>query len=51
MPLNELEQVTEQEFDNIFNLNVKGPLFLAQVNPPFYRFTTILTTYRKPLHT
>ena len=33
MHLNELEKVTEEEFDNIFNLNVKGPLFLAQVSP------------------
>lgn len=32
MPLNELEKVTEEEFDRIFNLNVKGPLFLAQVS-------------------
>jgi 3-oxoacyl-[acyl-carrier protein] reductase len=31
MPLNELEKVTEEEFDNVFNVNVKGPLFLAQV--------------------
>lgn len=35
MLLNELEQVTEQEFDKTFNLNVKGPLFLAQVGPRF----------------
>jgi len=34
MPLNELEKVTEEEFDNIFNLNVKGPLFLAQKATP-----------------
>jgi 3-oxoacyl-[acyl-carrier protein] reductase len=32
MPLNELEKVTEEEFDNVFNVNVKGPLFLAQVS-------------------
>jgi 3-oxoacyl-[acyl-carrier protein] reductase len=31
MPLNELEKVTEEEFESVFNLNVKGPLFLAQV--------------------
>ncbi|KAG0651433.1 Short chain dehydrogenase mdpC [Hyphodiscus hymeniophilus] len=30
MALNELDKVTEQEFDRTFNLNVKGPLFLAQ---------------------
>lgn len=34
MPLNELEKVTEEEFDSVFNLNVKGPLFLAQVSAP-----------------
>ncbi|PMD38511.1 NAD(P)-binding protein [Hyaloscypha variabilis F] len=34
MHLNELEKVTEEEFDNIFNLNVKGPLFLAQKAAP-----------------
>jgi len=33
MPLNELEKVTEGEFDNVFDINVKGPLFLAQVCP------------------
>ena len=33
MLLNELDKVTEQEFDKTFNLNVKGPLFLAQVGP------------------
>ena len=32
MLLNELDKVTEQEFDKTFNLNVKGPLFLAQVS-------------------
>jgi len=30
MLLNELEKVTEAEFDTTFALNVKGPLFLAQ---------------------
>jgi len=33
MPLNELEKVTEGEFDSVFDINVKGPLFLAQVCP------------------
>lgn len=39
MLLNELEKVTEEEFDRTFNLNVKGPLFLAQVSSvrPLYR--------------
>jgi len=31
MRLNELEKVTETEYDVTFNLNVKGPLFLTQV--------------------
>lgn len=34
MPLNELDRITEEEFDNIFNTNVKGPLFLAQKVAP-----------------
>jgi 3-oxoacyl-[acyl-carrier protein] reductase len=33
MLLNELDKVTEEEFDKTFNLNVKGPFFLAQVSP------------------
>jgi 3-oxoacyl-[acyl-carrier protein] reductase len=31
MPMRDLEHTTEADFDNIFNLNVKGPFFLAQV--------------------
>jgi len=31
MTLNELENVTEKEYDQMMALNVKGPLFLAQV--------------------
>jgi len=31
MPLNELDKIPEEEFDSVFNINVKGPLFLAQV--------------------
>ncbi|KAA8574883.1 hypothetical protein EYC84_004124 [Monilinia fructicola] len=34
MKLNELENVTGTEFDQTFNLNVKGPLFLAQKSVP-----------------
>jgi len=34
MALNELENVTEEEFDKTFAINVKGPLFLAQVRSP-----------------
>lgn len=32
MRLNELDKVTEAEYDLTFNLNVKGPLFLTQVS-------------------
>lgn len=31
MHLNELDKLTEAEYDNMMALNVKGPLFLAQV--------------------
>jgi len=34
MPLNELDKLTEAEFDSIIALNVKGPLFLAQKAAP-----------------
>ncbi|KAG4432094.1 hypothetical protein IFR05_012423 [Cadophora sp. M221] len=34
MPLNELENVTESEFDWVFSVNVKGPLFLSQKAAP-----------------
>ena len=34
MALNELESVSEEEFDKTFNSNVKGPLFLAQKAAP-----------------
>lgn len=37
MPLNELDKITEAEFDNIFSTNVKGPLFLAQVFMAIFR--------------
>jgi 3-oxoacyl-[acyl-carrier protein] reductase len=30
LPLNELENVTEEEFDRVMAVNVKGPLFLAK---------------------
>lgn len=50
MPLNELEKVTEEEFDNIFNLNVKGPLFLAQVRCSRASHTTELIQTRKRHH-
>jgi 3-oxoacyl-[acyl-carrier protein] reductase len=43
MPLNELEKVTEEEFDNVFNVNVKGPLFLAQVNCSSPQVCIVLT--------
>ena len=31
LPMKDLEHTTEQDFDNTFALNVKGPYFLAQV--------------------
>lgn len=31
MPLNELDELSEEEFDKVMNVNVKGPLFLTQV--------------------
>ncbi|TGO33767.1 hypothetical protein BHYA_0228g00160 [Botrytis hyacinthi] len=34
MKLNELENVSGEEFDQTFDLNVKGPLFLAQKSVP-----------------
>ncbi|KAI0975291.1 short-chain dehydrogenase/reductase SDR [Xylaria arbuscula] len=34
MPLQELENVTEDIFDSVYALNVKGPLFLAQAAAP-----------------
>ncbi|KUJ24590.1 short-chain dehydrogenase/reductase-like protein sdr [Mollisia scopiformis] len=30
MPLSELEKLTEEEFDRVMSVNVKGPLFLTQ---------------------
>jgi 3-oxoacyl-[acyl-carrier protein] reductase len=32
MHLNELDKITEADYDATFSLNVKGPLFLAQVS-------------------
>ncbi|KAF7902791.1 hypothetical protein EAF00_002694 [Botryotinia globosa] len=34
MKLNELENVSDEEFNQTFDLNVKGPLFLAQKSVP-----------------
>ncbi|TAQ84735.1 hypothetical protein B7494_g6935 [Chlorociboria aeruginascens] len=34
MIMSELEDVSEADFDSVFNLNVKGPLFLAQKAAP-----------------
>ncbi len=33
MPMKTLEAVTEEDFDSLYALNVKGPLFLAKVRP------------------
>ncbi|KAF2753020.1 short chain dehydrogenase [Pseudovirgaria hyperparasitica] len=35
LPMKTLEQTTEQDFDNTFGLNVKGPYFLVQKAVPF----------------
>ena len=35
MPMADLEHVTEALFEKVMRLNVKGPLFLAQVGPIF----------------
>ena len=34
LPMSPLESTTEELFDNIFALNVKGPYFLVQVRAP-----------------
>ena len=31
LPMRDLEGTTEEDFDNTYNINVKGPYFLAQV--------------------
>jgi 3-oxoacyl-[acyl-carrier protein] reductase len=36
MPMRDLEHTTENDFDTVFNLNVKGPFFLAQVSFPHH---------------
>ena len=35
MPMAELEQLSVETYDTVMGLNVRGPLFLAQVRPPF----------------
>lgn len=32
MPMQDLEHVTEESYEQVFSINVKGPLFLAQVS-------------------
>lgn len=36
--MKDLESTTEPDFDETFNLNVKGPYFLAQVSHTLLRF-------------
>jgi len=36
--MKDLEHTTEQDFDNLMRLNVKGPYFLAQVSHISFRF-------------
>lgn len=41
MRLAELDALTEKDFDDTFNLNVKGPLFLAQVSLHLWIFKPV----------
>ncbi len=51
MRLSELAGITEQDFDETFNLNVKGPLFLAQVShPPSHILSHLLTKHHRNQH-
>ena len=43
MPLCELDKLTEEEFDSLFNLNVKGPMFLVQVGHSASSQTPLVT--------
>jgi len=53
LPMKDLEHTTEQDFDNTFNLNVKGPYFLCQVSQPILHFNMssklIMTRKRFPI--
>lgn len=35
MPMRDLERTTEEDFDRVYNITVKGPYFLAQVHIHF----------------
>ena len=53
MRLNELDKVNEAEFDQSFNLNVKGPLFLTQVSSIAMqrnKYSTYITTESSSSH-
>ncbi len=41
LPMSPLESTTEELFDNIFALNVKGPYFLVQVRTPTFIFSIL----------
>ncbi len=45
LPMKNLEQTTEEDYDHAMGLNVKGPYFLAQVLCPlFFRSSEVLMT-------
>lgn len=43
LPMRDLEHTTEEDFDNVYNLMVKGPYFLAQVSN--MRYITIPSNF------
>lgn len=55
LPMKDLENTTEADFDKTYNLMVKGPYFLAQVSTILYScpksWHSIITSSRKPQST
>ena len=49
LPMSPLESTTEELFDNIFALNVKGPYFLVQVRVRIFFTLTIVFSMMHPL--
>ena len=47
LPMSPLEATTEELFDKIFALNVKGPYFLAQVHSSLVHCRSLLTSSQK----
>jgi len=52
LPMKDLENTTEEDFDRAFALNVKGPYFLVQVRNFFlcYYGGTMINTTKRKLH-